>query len=56
MKKVFLPRRNSEVVTDDDIPGFTSARMKLYLVYRGTCVQKGGHLLAIKEKGRKPTE
>jgi hypothetical protein len=50
--KVFLPRRYSEVVTDEDIESFN--RAKLYLVYRGVCEQTNGFLLSItgEEEGR----
>ena len=50
IKKVFLPRRYSEVITDDDIAGINSARTKIYLVYRGTCMQSGGHVLTLREE------
>jgi hypothetical protein len=56
MKKVFLPRRYSEVLTDDDIVGINSGRTKLNLVYRGTCTQTGGHLLPLKEEEGKAPE
>jgi hypothetical protein len=35
--KMFLPRRYSEVVTDEDITRFNSNKAKLYLIYRGVC-------------------
>jgi hypothetical protein len=49
LKKVFLPRRYSEVMTDDDIADINSGQTKLNLIYRGTCMQTGGHLLALRE-------
>jgi hypothetical protein len=45
LKKVFLPRRYSEVITDEDIERFNKA--KLYLIYRGVCEQTNGFLLSI---------
>jgi hypothetical protein len=47
LKKVFLPRRYTEVVTDEDIDRFNSNKSKLYLIYRGLCAQTNGFLLAI---------
>ena len=48
VKKAFLPRRYGDVVTDEDIAGINSQNVKLYLVYKGVCMQMGGCLLAIK--------
>ena len=47
LKKVFLPRRYSEVVTDEDITRINSGRVKLYLIYSGVCAQTNGFLLSI---------
>ena len=45
LKKVFLPRRYSDVITDEDIERFNKA--KLYLIYSGVCEQTNGFLLSI---------
>jgi hypothetical protein len=45
LKKLFLPRRYSEVITDEDIGRFNKAKM--YLIYRGVCEQTNGFLLSI---------
>jgi hypothetical protein len=47
LKKVFLPRSYSEVVTDEDIDRINSGRAKLYLIYSGVCAQTNGFLLSI---------
>jgi hypothetical protein len=45
LKKVFLPRRYSDVTTDGDIEHFNKA--KLHLIYSGVCEQTNGFLLSI---------
>jgi hypothetical protein len=45
LKKLFLPRRYSEVITDEDIDRFNKAT--LYLIYRGVCEQTKSFLLSI---------
>lgn len=47
LKKVFLPRRYSGVVSDDDIDRINSGRAKLHLIYKGVCKQTTGFLLSI---------
>jgi hypothetical protein len=47
LKKLFLPRRYSEVITDEDIDRINSGRARLYLVYSGVCAQTNGFLLSI---------
>jgi hypothetical protein len=49
---VFLPRRYSEVITDEDIDRFNSNKAKLYLIYRGLCEQTNGFLLSITEDSK----
>jgi hypothetical protein len=53
LKKVFLPLRYSEVMADEDLVDINSGKEKLSLVYKGTCSQTNGQLLAItgKEEG-----
>jgi hypothetical protein len=46
-KKVFLPRRYGDVMTDEDLTNINSGSKKLCLVYLGTCSQTSGYLLAI---------
>lgn len=45
LKKLFLPRRYSEVITDEDIERFNQG--KLCLIYKGVCEQTNGFLLSI---------
>ena len=45
LKKVFLPRRYSDVITDEDIERFNQG--KLYLIYKGVCELTNGFLLSI---------
>jgi hypothetical protein len=45
LRKVFLPRRYSEVVSDEDIDCINSGKAKLNLVYKGVCAQTNGLLL-----------
>jgi hypothetical protein len=45
LKKVFLPRRYNEVITDEDIVRFNEG--KLYLIYSGVCEQMNGLILSI---------
>jgi hypothetical protein len=47
LKKVFLPRRYKEGITDEDIDRLNMAN--LYLIYRGVCAQTNGFLLSINE-------
>jgi hypothetical protein len=49
-----LPRRYSEIMTENDIVGINWARTKLNLIYRGMCMQTCGHLLALKEEVKAP--
>jgi hypothetical protein len=49
---VFLPRRYSEVVTDEIIERFNSDKSKLYLIFGGMRAQTNGYLLAITEDGK----
>jgi hypothetical protein len=50
LKKVFLLRQYSEVMTDKDLANINSGKEKLNLIYKGTCSQTSGHLLAITEE------
>jgi hypothetical protein len=50
LKKVFLPRRYSEIITDGDLTNINSGNKKFGLVYMGACPQTKGHLLAITEE------
>jgi hypothetical protein len=45
--KAFLPRRYSEIMTDEDLTNINSGKEKLYLVYKDNCSQTSGHLFAI---------
>jgi hypothetical protein len=54
LRKVFLPRRYSEVASDEDIERINSGRAKLNLVYSGVCAQTNGFLLSI--AGEEATE
>jgi hypothetical protein len=45
--KVFLPRRYSEIMTDEDLTNVNSGKEKWNLVYKDKCSQTNGHLLAI---------
>jgi hypothetical protein len=45
--KVYLPRRYSAQVTDDDITAINQHHAVLYLVYKGTCRSTSQHLLNI---------
>jgi hypothetical protein len=48
--KVFLPRRYSEIMTNEDLTNINSGNEKLNLVYKDKCSQTNGHLLAITEE------
>jgi hypothetical protein len=52
--KVFLPRRYSETITDDDLEAANSKTVLLYLVYRGVCVKSVGYELGIQQESEKP--
>jgi hypothetical protein len=45
--KVFLPKRYSLIITDDDIEAINSAKVILHLIYKGTCVTTNSFLLEI---------
>jgi hypothetical protein len=45
--KVFLPRRYSEITTDEDIENTNSGNKIFGIVYMGVCPQTKRHLLAI---------
>jgi hypothetical protein len=44
---MFLPRRYSEVITEEDIYRFNANKAKLCLIYRGVCEQTNGFLLSV---------
>jgi hypothetical protein len=44
LKKLFLPRRYGDVITDEDIERFKLG--KLYLIYKVVCGQTNGFLLS----------
>jgi hypothetical protein len=48
LNNLFLPRRSSEVVTDEDNARFNSYKEELYLIYRGVCMRTSGYLLSIR--------
>jgi hypothetical protein len=50
LKKVFLPRRYSEIMTDEDLTHINSGKEKLNLVYKDKCSQTNCLLLAITEE------
>jgi hypothetical protein len=50
LKKVILPRRYSEIMTDEDLTNINSGKETLNLVYKDKCLQTYGHLLAITEE------
>jgi hypothetical protein len=54
LRKVFLPRRYSEVVSDEDIDRINSHKARLHLIYREVCAQTNGFLLSI--TGEEATE
>jgi hypothetical protein len=54
--KVFLPRRYSEVVTEECFARISSNKEKHYLVYSGVCTQTSGYLQAIKREEDKAAE
>jgi hypothetical protein len=54
LRKVFLPRRYSGVVSDEDIDLINSGRAKLHLIYKGVCEHTNGFILSI--AGEKATQ
>jgi hypothetical protein len=42
-----LPRRYSEIITDEDLTNINSGNKQFGLVYMGMCPQTKGNLLAI---------
>jgi hypothetical protein len=47
--KVFLPKRYATVITDSDIEDINRAKVKLFLLYQGTCDISKAILLAIEK-------
>jgi len=45
--QVFLPKRYSDVVSDEDIDVINSKAVSLHLVYKGVCESSKSYLLAI---------
>ena len=45
--QVFLPKRYSDVVSDEDIDAINSKAVSLHLVYKGICESSKSYLLAI---------
>ena len=45
--KVFLPKRYSALMTDDDIEDIKSKRVSLNLIYKETCMKTNSYILAI---------
>jgi hypothetical protein len=50
LKKFFLPRRYSDVMTNEDLANINSGKKKLNLVYKNKCSHTNGFLLAITEE------
>jgi len=45
--QIFLPKRYSEVISDDDIDKINKNSVSLNLIYKGTCPKSRSYLLAI---------
>jgi len=45
--KVFLPKRYSAAMTDDDIDDINTERVSLKLIYKGTCEQTSSYILSL---------
>jgi len=45
--QIFLPKRYSEVISDDDIDKINKNSFSLNLIYRGTCPKSRSYLLTI---------
>lgn len=45
--KVFLPKRYTNCFSDEDISEINSQRVKLYLVYKGTCSKTQSYVLSV---------
>ena len=45
--KGFLPKRYSNCFSEDDIADINNQRVKLYLVYKGTCSKTHSYVLSI---------
>ena len=45
--QIFLPKRYSEIIPDDDIDKINKNSVSLNLIYKGTCQKTKSYLLAI---------
>ena len=48
--KVFLPRRNSDVFSDEDLQTINSQRVVLYLIHKVTCPKSNSYILELKRQ------
>jgi hypothetical protein len=49
---IFLPKRFTPVFSDADIDSINNGRVKVNIVYQGTCEKTNAHLLSLRESPR----